>query len=196
MPEPETDQIAREAARLIAGGELDDIGQAVRIAAGTLRLHGVPPPSWQRVRKHLQAMTMQSVGEEGYQERVRSMWETAEQLMTLLSSAFDDALVLLTGRAVKGQIDGGLSPHLRIYTRASVGEIAQVLVEHGCEEPSFETVNTRRGRLNRLRLVDEGWEIVITRRLPEMAGRPGTDLVTGKPIATATIEQLRRLLGE
>ncbi|UCD75424.1 MAG: hypothetical protein JSV91_00600 [Phycisphaerales bacterium] len=194
MPDDRTDQIASEAARLIAAGDFDDIGQAIQAAVATLKMHGAALPSKERVRKHVQAQTMATVGEEGYRGMVRGMWETVEQLMSLLAEAFDSAQVLLVGEAVKGRIEGGLNPHLRIYTRASVGEIAEVLVDHGCEEPAFDTVNTSHGRLNRLRFVDEGWEIVLTRCLPEMMTKSGIDLITGKPVSVASLDEVRRLL--
>ncbi|MCZ6445695.1 MAG: hypothetical protein O6758_05870, partial [Planctomycetota bacterium] len=59
-----------------------------------------------------------------------------------------------------------------------------------------ETVNTRHGRLNRVRLDDQGIEIVLTRCLPHMAASANLDLFTARPIETATLTDLRRRLKE
>ena len=194
MTDPRTDQIAREAARLIEAGRAETIRQAVRTAADNLGYLDAALPRHGRVRKHAGALALQALGDVGYKKRVRAVWDVAERLMTVLVEAVPEARALLAGRGARGQIDAGVTVHVRLYTRTSITEIAQTLVDFGYDEPAFETVNTRRGRLSRLRLDDNGQEIVVTRCLPEMAAEAGTDLFTGRPIETVTLEDLRKKL--
>ncbi len=194
MRDPRTDQIARAAAQLIASGRATGVAEAIRAAAEKLGFHDVEWPGHGLVRRHAGAMAMQALGDVGYAESVRHVWVVAERLMTVLVEAVTDAEPLLAGRAVRGQIDAGVTLHVRLYTRVDAGELARTLVEFGYDEPGFETVNTRYGRLNRLRLTDEGVEIVVTRCLPEMIRDARLDLFTGKPVPTATLEEVRGLL--
>ncbi len=114
MTDPHTDQIAREAARLIETGQAESIDDATRAAAHALGFHDAPMPGPGRVRQHVQAMSMQAMGDEGYAQSVRNVWEIAEQLMTVLQQGMPDAPTLLVGRAAKGQIDAGVTIHIRI----------------------------------------------------------------------------------
>ena len=86
--------------------------------------------------------------------------------------------------------------HIRIHTQATIGEVAEILVEHGCDEPDFETVDTRFGRMHRLRLVDEGEEIVITRVDRSLGAAAEFDLVTGRKTEVLSLEELSEKLDE
>lgn len=194
MTDLRTDQIAREAARLIETGRAESIDAAIHAAAAALNLQDVPLPGRGRVRKHAQAMSMQALGDVGYAESVRNVWEIAEQLMTALDQAMPDAPTLLVGRAAKGQIDAGVTIHIRIYTKSPIAEIAQALADFDYDEPTFETAQTTSGRLNRLRLTEEGIEIVLTRCLPEMIKDAQVDLFKGQAIETVTLGELREML--
>jgi hypothetical protein len=127
---------------------------------------------------------------------VRRVWQVAERVMTVLDQVMSHGKALLVGRAAQGLIDGGVTLHVRLYTDAPIGDVADALVEFGYDEPSFETVDTRLGRLNRLRLEDDGLELVLTRCLPHMAGSADRDLFSGRPITTATLAEVRRKLTE
>ncbi len=194
MTDPQTDQIAREAARLIETGGAESIDAAIHAAASALNLQDVPLPGRGRVRKHAQAMSMQALGDEGYTESVRNVWEIAEQLMTALEQAMPDEPTLLVGRAAKGQIDAGVTIHIRIYTKSQIAEIGQMLVDFGYDEPAFETVDAAVGRLNQIRLTEDGIEIVLTRCLPAMLKDAQVDLFRGQPIEAVTLEELRDML--
>jgi hypothetical protein len=196
MTDPRTDAIAREAARLIETGRAGSIGEAIRMAAHALGYQDAEMPGHGRVRKHAQAMAMQALGDVGYAESVRDVWRTAERLMTALAEVVPDTEPLLVGRAAEGLVDGGVTVHVRVYTEAPIGDVAGTLTELGYEEPSFETVNTRLGRLSRMRLEDEGIELVLTRCLPHMADSAHLDLFSGRPIKTATLAEVRRKLSD
>ncbi len=85
MPDPRTDQIACEAARLLEAGRADSIGQAIRAAVGVLGFRDVDLPGYGRVRLHARARAMQLMGDVGYAESVSNVWRVAEQLMTVLT---------------------------------------------------------------------------------------------------------------
>ena len=172
------------------------VGEAIRAAASALGYQDAPLPGHGTVRKHVQAQAMQALGEQGYAESVREVWRVAERVMTVLDEAIPDAVGLLVGRAAQGLIDGGVTVHVRLYTRTPIGDVAQTLVEFGYDEPDFETAATRLGRLDRLLLEDDGIPVVVTRCLPEMAGRSGVGLFTGRRIETATLDEVRTKLRE
>lgn len=188
------DRIAREAARLYEQGRADTIGGAIAhaIHEGSLpHVSGDSRPSWGHVRKHLRGMAMQALGSEGYEARQREVWEIAEQVMTLLEE-FDP---LFVGRAARGQIDGGASIYIRIYTRDPIESLAQLLVDFGYAEPAFDTINTSHGRMNRVLFEDEGWEVVITRCLPKMRKDAKRNLVRAGKVTIVTPRELRKRLG-
>ncbi|MHC5007503.1 MAG: hypothetical protein ACYTGF_09125 [Planctomycetota bacterium] len=196
MNDPRTDAIAREAARLIESSRTPNIGEAIRAAAEALGFHDAVLPGPGRVRQHARALAMQALGDTGYAESVRRVWAVAERVMTVLDEAMPRADSLLVGRAAQGLIDGGVTVHVRLYTHAPIGDVAAALVEFGYEEPAFETVNTRLGRLNRVRLEDDGIGLALTRCLPSMAGSADRDLFSGRPIKTATLADVRGKLAE
>ncbi len=196
MPSQRTDQIARAAARLISTGRARTIAEALRAARETMGWHDVQMPAYTLVRKHAGAMAMQAMGAEGYAERVRQVLRVAERLMTVLTEGMPDIEPLLVGRVAKGLIDAGATIHIRLYTRAPIADVARALIGFGYEEPDFETINTRHGRLNRMRMSDDGIDVVLTRCLPEMEAEAHVDLFTGRPIETATLHDLRKKLAE
>ena len=196
MNDPRTNAIAREAARLIESSRAANIGEAIRAAADALGFRDAELPGHGRVRQHARALAMQALGDTGYAESVRRVWAVAERVMTVLDQAMPHADPLLVGRAAQGLIDGGVTVHVRLYTDAPIGDVAAALVEFGYDEPAFETVNTRRGRLNRVRFEDDGLELVLTRCLPNLAGSADRDLFSGRPIRTATLAEVRRKLAE
>jgi hypothetical protein len=194
MTDARTDQIAREAARLVETGRARTVGEAIRLAAEALSLQNAPMPGHGRVRKHAQGMAMQAMGEQAYRRSVDEVLSIAEQLLTLIEESEPEGPAVLVGRAAKGQIDAGVTLHLRVYTRRPMREIVQRLVAFGYGEPSFETANTPFGRLDRVRFVEEGCEVALTRCLPEMVADMNLDLFTRRPIAVATARDLRRRL--
>jgi len=194
MMNPDKDRIAREAARLIETGKSGSIDQAIRDAAEALGLNGEGRPGRVLVRRHAQAMAMQALGREGYEQAVREVWRLAEELMTALEQAFADSHTRLVGRAAAGRIDAGVTLHVRMYTNADVTALAKSLVEYGYGEPAFETSDTRLGRVERLRFVEDGREIVVTRMPPHARESAPMDLFTARPIEAIELQQLRRKL--
>jgi len=141
-------------------------------------------------------MAMQSMGEAAYNAKRVRIWQIAEQIMTVFEHVMSDAEPALVGRAAEGQIDAGVTIHIRLYARNSISDIAAALVQFGYDEPSFQTAETRHGRLNQVRVVEEGIDVVLTRCPPELEIAAGIDLFTGKAITTLTLAQLRRQLDQ
>ena len=196
MADPRADEIAREAARLIQIGRTTDIDIAVRTAADALGYSGVPLPGHGRVRKHAQAMSMQAMGEAAYLDRQVEVWNIAEQVMTMREHALPDSSCALVGRAAQGHIDAGMIAHIRIYTAHTDAEIARVLVEFGYKEPTFQTLECLRGRVQQVRFIENGCEIVITRCMPQWRSDLHLHLVTGRPLEALTLDALRRRIAE
>lgn len=190
--DPRTDEIARVAARLIEAGRSAAFDEAIRAAAEKLGYRDAHLPGHGLVRRHAEALSMQAHGAEGNAERRRRILEIAERLMALFAETRDDVEPMLAGRAASGLLGGGEPLHVRLYTRADVGDLARTLVEFGYDEPAFETAETRHGRLSRMRISDDGVEIVLTRCLPELRRDAAKDLFTGAPVATATLADLTR----
>jgi hypothetical protein len=142
------------------------------------------------VREHLRGMAMQSMGDAAYQNLVRRAMQVAEEIMTVL----EEHQPVLVGRAAKGYIDGGATLHIRVHTALSIGDLAAALVDAGYEEPSFETVNTRFGRLSRLRFEEEGCEAVVTRCPPQQAAVPERSLYRDERVESIDLRALRSRL--
>jgi hypothetical protein len=191
MPDPRTDEIAREAARLMESGRVDSVDRAIQQAAKSLRVHGAPLPGPGRARKHAQAMAMQALGDVGYEQRRMRVWELAEQIMAIFELSMPDAEMVLVGRAALGHIDADVTLHFRLYTERPINEIADVLETHGYREYSFHTADALAGRLNQIRLEEDGYPVVITRCPHSMQLSRTNDLFTGQPVAMMGISALR-----
>ena len=185
-----SDAVAREAARRLEDGKSASVHDAIEAATRDLDAWDVPRPSRGRVREHARSIAMEELGEAGYYARVADVWRIAAELMEVLESGLRDVDTVLVGRAARGQIDGGIVIHIRAYTERPVSDLAEVLVEHGYEEPDFETVETRIGPLQQLRLTEDERELAITRVPRAHSTHPGTDLVIGKSIEFVDLETL------
>lgn len=191
------DAIAREAARLLAIGRAEDMDQAIALARQSVDVNG--QASRMRVRRHAQAMSMQAVGEEAYRRRQREMLMLAEEIMTAIEQAFPESGTLLVGRAAGGHFDGDPSIHIRVHNDESTDEIARVLSEFGFDDADFAFTTLDTAHVGRLSQVE--WteneptvRIVLTRCPSLRVFESASDLVTGKSIATLTLEQVAERL--
>ena len=75
-----------------------------------------------------------------------------------------------------------------------MGALAAALVSEGFEEPRFETVEARCGRLDRLRFEHDGVEVCVTRCPPGQVVPGRSDLVTGRPIEVLELAELERVI--
>ena len=158
-----SDHVAREAAIMLRDGRIDAIGTAIDIAMDEFDARPGQRPSKSIVRKHIQAMTMQDVGDDGYRALTRRIFEVADDAMTTIELAFDDVECSLVGRAALGYHDGGVNIHIRMYTDRAADDIAELLEERGYDEVAFNTADTRYGRMNQILASDDGQPLTITR---------------------------------
>lgn len=188
------DRIALYAAILMESGKAAEISDAIRSAAEALGIVNGQMPSYAAVRKHAQAWSMQSMGEANYLQSRRQILCVAEELLTVLEQAGYESLLI--GRAAAGHLDADVRLHIRSYTDATVGDMAQHLVDFGYEEPQFDTINTTYGRLNRLLFFEQGYPVFVI-RCPRALHIPRSiDVFNGKPKTCATAEDLRRRIEE
>lgn len=188
----DADRIAQHAAILIETGKVARIHDAIRQAADSLKLTDSAMPSHSAVRKHAQAMAMQSMGDANYLASRRDILRIAEELMTALEQVGCESLLM--GRAAAGQLDGDVKLHLRLICDAPLSELAQSLVDFGYEEPRFDTVQTMYGHLNRMRFTEQNIPIILMRCPPALNIDTQTDVFTGKSIPSITAEKLRKSL--
>jgi hypothetical protein len=192
---PTGDEIARRAAWHLLVGHVDDYGKAIARAVDEAG-GDVAIPSRSMVRRHAQAMRLAAKGDAGVRNEAFAALEAAAELMTVLDARHDVKRLLVMGRAATGRLDVPPVIHMRVYTRETIGTIAATLVEHGYEEPRFDTTRTRYGRLDRLRLVEQGVEYVLTRCMPEQSIDVDTDLRSGRPVQSIDLDALRTQLGQ
>ncbi len=184
------DRIAQHSATLIEAGKADRIHDAIHQAADALNLAHSTLPSHSAVRKHAQAMAMQSMGDAEYHASRRDILRIAEELMTALEQIGCESLLM--GRAAAGQLDADVKLHLRLLSDALFSDLAQSLVDFGYEEPQFDTVHTMYGHLNRMRFTEQNIPIILMRCPPALNIDTHTDVFTGKSIASITVEKLRQ----
>jgi hypothetical protein len=190
-----TDDLAREAARLLEEGKAADLRDASRQAAEARGMESARSPSAKRVRQHAQAIEMQSMGEEAYLARIREWLELAEDLMTTLEQALPGCETALVGRAAESHFDGDPAIHIRLHSpEADIGEIARILSDFGYDasEAKFPAMESRHGRLSQMKWLEEsGIEITLTRCARRAEFEDRLALVTGKPVARVSLNELR-----
>ncbi|MBX3356653.1 MAG: hypothetical protein KF724_13230 [Phycisphaeraceae bacterium] len=188
------DQIARRAAELLLGGETSDMQKAIALAGEELGFARSTWPGPVLVRRHARAMAERDLGVEGHRALMHRRLRIAEEIMTLLETQLRPKELWLVGRAAKGQLDADPVIRVRFHGDDPIGTIAAVLVEAGYEEPSFETLSTRVGRLSSLRFNEGEVECVVVRCPPSQVSDSTIDLVTGGAVVRQSLESLRREL--
>lgn len=199
---PIDDEIARDAARLLTdsifgGGRVTSAADAIRAAAARRRAEPSTVPL-ALVREHVRGLAMETLGVAGYSAHVADILERAEELMTLLShSGADRGLeprTALVGRAARGQVDADPTCRIRVETTRTDAELADLIVAAGYEEPRFETVDSRFGRLSAIVVDDDGVTHRVMRCPPSMRIPFDRDLRSGQPIPSLDLEGLRRAI--
>ena len=188
------DRIAQEAALLLLTKRAEDVPRAVQLAMERMGLRGSRSPSVSMVRQHVNAMLLQAQGGDAEANIHHTALQVAEDVMTVVEERIRPLEVMLVGRLAAGRsmLDAADPEiHLRVYARVSVGEIVASLVEHGFEEPVFETAHTRLGRLERIRFSESGVKVTLTHCPPEMLTSAEQDLHTGQPIKRVNLQGVR-----
>ena len=103
------------------------------------------------------------------------------------------------GRAAEGHLDGDPIVHIRVLAKISAAELTNLVMETGCEEPVFDLLESRCGKLDRIRTRLNGIDVVLVVCSPQCVPEDGHDLVRGTPVSLADrdgVDALReRLLG-
>lgn len=179
-------------------GRASSIEEAIEsaLAANPMERGLLPParPTENQVRRHLQALAQQRLGLEGYRAELAAVLSIAADAMELLERRVPDCSTSLVGRAAAGRLDGEVRLHIRASTRVPIGAMAEALVSEGFEEPRFEVVEARCGRLDRLCFDHEGIEVCVTRCHPRQVMPAREDLVTGRPVEVLQLSELDRVI--
>lgn len=203
---PIDDEIARDAARLLtdsifAGGRVASAAEAIRTAAARRNAEPSTVPL-ALVREHVRGLAMETLGVAGYAAHVADILERAEELMTLLAHVGAgwgaerciEPRLALVGRAAKGQVDADPTCRIRVETTRTDAELADLIVAAGYEEPRFETVDSRFGRLSAIVVDDDGVTHRVMRCPPSMRIPFDRDLRSGHPIPSVDLDGLRRAI--
>ena len=84
--------------------------------------------------------------------------------------------------------------HLRVLADISDAELAQVVVDAGAKEPTFETVKSRHGRLQKIRTDSGGISLHLLICPPGMVpGDQPQDLVRGHGVALLDVDGVMAL---
>ena len=202
------DAVAQRAARLLRdgarpgrGAKVDDgslvrwaIEQAIRASGEGGGLPSSVPIAL--VRAHVRGLALEELGSFGYREQVAALLGTAEEVMALLEELPDLPRTTLVGRTARGDVDADPVVRIRVDTDVDVGTIAALLVDMGFDEPSFETVESHRGRLSQVVVEDAGTEYRITRCPPSLRMPIGFDLRHGRPVPSLDRAALARLIAD
>jgi hypothetical protein len=175
--DPAVDALAARAARLLHAGGAASIDAAIDLVCRGVPRAGVP--SRNQVRRHLRGLSEEALGAEGYQQWRGEVLQIAAAVIEAVQQGLGAVPMRLCGRAARGWVDGDPRLHLRAFTKARIGAIAAVLVAAGFEEPQFDTLVCRVGRLDRLRFEHEGVEVDLVRCPPGQVRDEPRDLVSG-----------------
>ncbi|MDZ4830715.1 MAG: hypothetical protein SGJ09_11025 [Phycisphaerae bacterium] len=187
--------VARAAAAILRDGRAATLAEAIRLAAERAGVH-TGSVAIADVREHVRAMALEALGDVGYRGHVADVLGKAEEAMTLLTTLPSEPRSVLLGRAARGEVDGDPMCRIRVFTNVDVGDIAALFVSAGYDEPSFDTVESRFGRLSQIVMVDDNVELRVT-RCPIAADVPSdADLRTGARVTALTLDALRRMITE
>lgn len=190
-PDSRIDLLAQHAARLFHEGSAATINDAIRTAIQETGWTLVPAPPKSLVRRHVQGLTLQTIGLEAYEQRIIDFWLLALDVLIL----FQDCAPRLLGRAAKGQIDGGATIYIRVFSDQRIGWLADRAAAHFGIDPEFSTADSPHfGRFDRMTIEIESQQIVITRCPMSRSELIDVDLFTARPIASLTIDDLEARL--
>lgn len=178
-----SDEIARAAARLLMEQAEGDIRSAIRAARSEAGVDSIePPPTRERVRRHLVAMQQQSMGYELWASLRRGMLTAIEECMVALAWAVDDIELRLAGEAALGRFDGITSVSMRLHSTIDDRALFRVLEDIEFEIAAVGVQESRHGRLTRIVAESEEFDLVILRCPQRIMVDDPANLVTGRPV--------------
>lgn len=199
----DSSRIARRAIERLAEGRSEAVGDAVDDAARELRARsGFRRPTRSELRAHAQAHE-ESTGPGARGRRIAATLEEALDVLSALEACVigrdpegtDRPSPEVYGRAALGELDLDPCVHVRVVTMLPVGTLAAALVDAGLAEPSFSTLESRYGRLDRIATDGAFAEYRIVRIPPALQVDPDRDLIDGARIAHGGFEAISLLVG-
>jgi len=192
-----SDEIARAAARLLMEHTEGDIRSAIRAARSQVDGDpSEPPPTRERVRRHLVAMQQQSMGYELWARLRLGMLAAIEECMVALAWAIDDIELRLAGEAARGQFDGTTSVSMRLHSTIDDRALFRVLEDIEFEIAAVGVQESRHGRLTRIVAESEEFDLVILRCPQRTMVEEPVNLVTGRPVPIVDQAALAALIAQ
>ncbi|MBG83247.1 MAG: hypothetical protein CMJ40_01730 [Phycisphaerae bacterium] len=195
------DQIARRAAELLRDGLVGSIGDAIRQARKEPDGANGDPPSFQQVRRHVDAMEMARLGMEGWEANRLTRLEEVDQFLATLEFHLDGIEMRIAGRAARGEIDEGDRVHVRAWIDDELDSAVRILetVDVGPIEVGSRvvdpTVASGLRRLSTILIRGERIEFLISLCPVRAIVTTARNLVTGSDIQLACPRQVRDMLG-
>lgn len=187
------DELARRAARLVADGEANDVGAALRTLGADARLRG-------RARRHLEGIEQSEGGGGSTHRRRAEALEVAIAVMEAIEDLEERtadrgvpfAGVRLAGHAATGRIAPGEPLHLRHHGDRSIDDLARELEDLGAVEIRLGSMSSRWGRLSWVDGVLDGVPIRLRRCPVGQVPLASGNLVTGASVPIADLAEVRR----
>ena len=189
------DDIARRAASLLQKDPNLAVTDAISQAVAHLGLpRSTLAPSKALVRKHAQALAMEQLGQQGYEQQRYQRLVCIIDFIRQLEHEFPGAKMSLVGRSCDGQFDADPHVHIRFVHDAPVHLIADAVERARLPEPEIKTFVSRVGVLEQIHSAFDFAPLTITRCPPRQLTHAHLHLQTGKPITQRTLLQLEQLL--
>ncbi len=189
------DDIARRAASLLQKDPNIAVIEAISQAVAHLGLpRSTLAPSKALVRKHAQALAMEQLGQQGYEQQRYQRLVCIIDFIRQLEHEFPGAKISLVGRSCDGQFDADPHVHIRFVHDAPVHLIADAVERARLPEPEIKTFVSRVGVLEQIHSAFDFAPLTITRCPPRQLTHAHLHLQTGKPITQRTLLQLEQLL--
>lgn len=183
-------RLALEAARLMVQRIETEYLHAKERAIMMLGLpYNTPYPTNRQIKECIAKLTRNQLGPDVMAQRVRTMRQIAEELMTVLVD-FDPHLI---GSTLSGQIRDSSDIDLHVYCHHYT-EVQQRLLTFGYEDVEEEFVENLKGTFVHLRWMEGGFPIEITIHNWSQRSEVFISSITGKPMKRADLDKLRRLL--
>ena len=189
------DDIARRAVSLLQKDPNLAVTDAISQAVAHLGLpRSTLAPSKALVRKHAQALAMEQLGQQGYEQQRYQRLVCIIDFIRQLEHEFPGAKISLVGRSCDGHFDADPHVHIRFVHDAPVYLIADAVERARLPEPEIKTFVSRVGVLEQIHSAFDFAPLTITRCPPRQLTHAHLHLQTGKPIAQRTLLQLEQLL--
>jgi len=183
-------QLALEAARFLADGSETEYLHAKERAMMMLGLSEQSRwPSNRRIKEMIGQLTLEELGKDELNRRLREMRQIALEIMSLI----EDHDPFLIGSTLSGKVRTGSDIDFHAYSD-NYEEIKDVLQQYGYEDVEEEIIINRKGEFVHLRWYEATYPVEITVYPWSWRDIEPTSSITGKPMKRASLGQVRQLL--